>query len=233
VATRGVGNDASSTNLKDTLMTTLLRPLLGSALLLGTLLATGCEPSRSCADVAALDPGAGDGEYLLDIDGVLTPVYCSNMASTPTEYLPLPLNIDSAGPEFNFSTYGEGSNTTPGGVATWYTMVRLHLEPLSIDPADHTFSVNNGGIYWFGEDSVIDWVPYGTAGDCATPWSAGGRGNIDLSGTAFTVLPDQFAIAGHEAGGTIEQSGPQILDLTGGGFCGGASPRDGAIFLGL
>ena len=68
-------------------------------------------------------------------------------------------------------------------------------------------------------------MPYGVAMACTACKSAGGRGNIDLRGTPFTVSPEQYIIGGWEfTGATIASSNNQVLDLVAGGCCGYITP---------
>jgi hypothetical protein len=185
------------------------------------------EPVHSCRDIRDQHPEAVDGHYTLSIAGTDVMVYCHDMAGEPKEYLSLSQSGDS-----NVSVYGEGGNTSPGGQRSAYSKVRLDIANLAIDPDDATFAVSTG-TKWFG-DSYVFVQPYGAAGDCAASWGHTGRANIDLRGTPFTVLPDQFAVQGYETGGDVQYSEQsQVVNLTGGGYCGSTQSISGQIRLGL
>ncbi|MGH3573313.1 MAG: hypothetical protein ACRDS0_38245 [Pseudonocardiaceae bacterium] len=65
-------------------------------------------------------------------------------------------------------------------------------------------------------------MPYGVAMSCTS--NPDGQGNIDLRGTSFTVA-DTFDVGGAGASGSATpSSGNQVIDLTGGGFCGWITP---------
>ena len=56
-------------------------------------------------------------------------------------------------------------------------------------------------------------------------------GNIDLTGTPFYVAADEFSVYGYGACGTMEySSGDQVVDLTGGGYCGWVGTSEDATF---
>jgi hypothetical protein len=76
-------------------------------------------------------------------------------------------------------------------------------------------------------------MPYGTASDCLTTGSNTGAANIDLRGTLFEV-DDTFVVRGFLPFGSANGASganfeafhvtSQVVNLTGGGFCGGISP---------
>ena len=132
----------------------------------------------------------------------------------------------------NYAHYGDGGNTTAGGVTTWYQKVRLHLDTLTIEAADTTFATRGGGEYWFGEEKH-DAAHYGVAADCVRDRSQSGRANIDLTGTPFAIEPDQFEIGGFNPDGAARYTGDQVVDLSGGGYCGYIRPRGDGLALAL
>jgi hypothetical protein len=88
-----------------------------------------------------------------------------------------------------------------------------------VDTTDTTFSTSTGyksfGPNTFYSNSFAD------AGDCRGNGSQTGTANVDLTGTAFTVAAGQFSAQGWAAAGTATySSGNQVVNLTGGGYCG-------------
>lgn len=173
----------------------------------------------SCQDVRNLRSSAADGEYPVRVGESRVSLYCANMASSPSEYLSLPHN----GGSYNKSYYGAGGNTTAGGMTTWYTKVRFDPQSLGVGwDNDTTFSTtqgsNNFGTTWM----------YASAADCLADNSATGTANVDLTGTPFTVATGQFTAQGwHPAGTASYSASNQIVNLTGGGHCGGMQPTPG------
>ncbi|MCY1010799.1 GON domain-containing protein [Nannocystis pusilla] len=175
---------------------------------------------ESCAEIRDIDASNGDGEYLIEIEGHEVVVTCVDMASTPKEYLTLP-NTGSA----NYSAYGTGQNTSTPAVRTEYTKVRLNPVDLTVDITDKRFSTSNGKWAQFGWSYHYEW-DYAHAADCRSPWSQTGRANVDLTGTPFAVEQDQFVVWGSEPAGTVTYSaGDQVVELTGGGYCGDHRPE--------
>jgi len=169
---------------------------------------------HSCAEVKS-GGGTADGNYIIDIGARPVTVYCKNMAGTPADYLPL-INTSNGA---NTSYYAAGQNTGPNGLTTAYTKVRFYPSDLTVDGNDTTFSTSTG---WnqFGGSQNYTW-PYADAGDCRWDFSAGGTANVDLTGTAFAVASNQFSAQGWNPAGTASYSANnQIVNLTGGGYCG-------------
>ncbi|MDY7224890.1 immunoglobulin-like domain-containing protein [Hyalangium rubrum] len=181
--------------------------------------------ATTCAEVRAQNPSAGDGTYSLTLGGQQVAVHCHDMAGTPREYLTLP----STGSTTNYSYYGRGPNTAPGGQTTWYTKARFDPAALALTLDDTTFATSEG---WkrFGNTYVYSSALAG-AGDCVNTYSQTGRGNVDLTGTPFDIVPGQFRIEGNVAAGSATFSGPQIVNLTGGGYCGGIGTGNNQLRL--
>lgn len=73
-------------------------------------------------------------------------------------------------------------------------------------------------------------MPYATAVGCKSG-SANGTANIDLIGTPFAV-DDPFALRGFRpVGSTTFSSNDQVVNATGGGFCGSNGPTVTRFFL--
>jgi len=180
---------------------------------------TGDPPAlpETCADVLAGDPGAADGEYTLYIGKDADkpwPAYCNDMAGTPAEYLVL-VNVEDGR---NFSQY---TNADPEGadLRTAFTRVRIDPKTLVVDIDDLTFSTSTGEVNHGGP---VTTMPYAVAEGCST--EVDGVANIDLVGTPFKVI-DPFCTKGANAdGGVVFSSNDQVVDLTGGGYCGWTGP---------
>jgi hypothetical protein len=94
--------------------------------------------------------------------------------------------------------------------------VRFDPSTLLVDISDQTFSTSSGSLSHGG--TSVPSMPYGVAMSCDS--SASGTGNVDLTTTAFKVV-DTFCTAGAAAsGGATFSSNDQVVDLTGGGYCG-------------
>lgn len=116
--------------------------------------------------------------------------------------------------------------------------MRFHPDTLVVDIDDLTFATSTGSLVH--GSSTITSVPYAVALDCRGGGSRTGLANVDLSGTPFAVA-DTFFTNGFIPGGTVlfgsqtvqlntnlaeaDVSGFQVVDLRGGGFCGGTGPR--------
>ncbi|WNG23763.1 hypothetical protein F0U62_06775 [Cystobacter fuscus] len=183
--------------------------------------------ASTCAEVRAQNPFAGDGTYTISVGNQPVDVYCHDMAGTPREYLTLP----KTGSTTNYAHYGQSPNTSAGGLKSWYTKARFDPATLALNLGDTTFSTSEG------------WVRYGTnyvysqglggAADCAAPHSQTGRGNIDLTGTPFDIVPNQFQLNGYLPAGSATPSGSQIVNLAAGGYCGAIGTADGRLQLTL
>ena len=195
---------------------------------------TAVLPVQSCADVHLNNPSAADGIYTIYPNKHIISVYCYDMAGTPREYLALPNS--GTGSAYNFSnTYpflagGSNLNAAPGGLYTWYTKLRLNVQTMTVDRTDRTFSSSQGYVY-YGYSQVTS-MDYANAADCNGGGSHLGTGNLDLTGTQFAVAPNQFVAQGWAQAGTADYSANgQIVNLTGGGDCGGMSPTTSALQL--
>src|SRR6201995_27322 len=93
-------------------------------------------PPARCADIAAANPSAIDGNYTIYPSGETLPVYCADMSSAPEEYLTLQ-NTNNA----NYSTDVDSSDSE---VRTDYTKVRLDPASLQVDITDSRFSTTSG-----------------------------------------------------------------------------------------
>lgn len=186
-------------------------------------LAGGAGPA-SCADVKAADPSATDGSYQIVVSRVTLTVYCADMATAPLEYI----SLAQTGPGENFSQYTAGGASPGSDVATAYTKLRVDPTPVSTDPlrfavniADQRFSSSTGSLQHAGSVAVTS-MPYGVAMSCIAPDDAAGIANLDLTGTPFEVV-NTFTVGGFASTGSTSASA-QVVNLTGGGFCGWNAP---------
>ena len=177
---------------------------------------------ETCAEVLVGPPGAADGAYALYAGSDPArpwQAWCVDMDATPREYLILAV----AGSGFNFSQFVPGPEQQGTTVRTTYLRVRIDPHDFLVDISDQRFSTSTGQLT-HGRTEVTS-MPYGVAMACTACKSAGGRGNIDLRGTPFTVSPEQYIIGGWEfTGATIASSNNQVLDLVAGGCCGYITP---------
>eukprot|EP00927_Polykrikos_kofoidii_P065795 TRINITY_DN61511_c0_g1_i1.p1 TRINITY_DN61511_c0_g1~~TRINITY_DN61511_c0_g1_i1.p1 ORF type:complete len:302 (+),score=35.90 TRINITY_DN61511_c0_g1_i1:60-908(+) len=71
------------------------------------------------------------------------------------------------------------------------------------------------------------YTPFATCLDCSAPHSHKARGRIDLTQTPYKVPPGAFKHAGYLSAGTWKYSeDDQVVDLTGGGYCGWTAPLE-------
>jgi len=173
-------------------------------------------PPASCQDIKSAHPNAGNGHYLLHIDHNPAKgwtAYCHDMASAPAEYLTLQ-NISASA---NFSQYTAGGAVSGSNVKTKYTKVRVDPETLLVDIGDQTFATSTGQLTHGGE--AVTSMPFGVGMSCdATP---SGVANIDLTGTPFAVVADEFLVGGAgSSGSAVYSSNNRVVNLSGGGYCG-------------
>ncbi|EPX55370.1 hypothetical protein D187_009365 [Cystobacter fuscus DSM 2262] len=183
--------------------------------------------ATSCAEVRAQYPDAGDGTYSLTLGGQRVALYCHDMAGTPREYLTLP----KTGSTTNYAHYAESLNTSANGLKSWYTKARFDPATLALDLGDTTFSTSEGWVLY--GNTYIYSQGLGNAADCVAPNSQTGRANIDLTGTPFDIVPNQFQLNGYLPAGSATPSGSQIVNLTAGGYCGAIGTADGRLRLDL
>ena len=185
--------------------------------------ATAASPAN-CSDVKAANASAADGTYQIVLNGAALTVYCADMSTTPQEYISLPMTATGE----NFSQYTAGGDATGTDVRTSYTKLRINPVPVSTSPltlavdiADQTFSSTTGSLSQ-GSTPVTS-MPYSIAMACAGGFDDAGIANLDLRGTPFTIV-NTFQDGGFLAAGTATVVSPQVVNLTGGGFCGWEAP---------
>ncbi|HWI60517.1 MAG TPA: GON domain-containing protein [Symbiobacteriaceae bacterium] len=219
----------------------LLAPL-SAALVLASLMiipgfASAAALPTSCAEVKQQNPAATDGEYTLNLQGRSARIYCADMAGTPKEYV----SLAHTGGNYNYSFYyGSHKNhyyqywwVYGTNALTHYNKVRINPVTLVVDQNDQKFAVltSVGKNGYDSSDPNFNPVPqsvaYGTGGDCAASWSALGKANVDLTGTDFALADEtNFGWGGFAANGSVSvDPGRQIVNMTGGGWCGGVGPQ--------
>lgn len=169
----------------------------------------------TCQAVHNTQPQAPDGEYLLLNNGNLLTVYCGGMSTTPRSYI----DLSKTGTNVNFSQYTAGGASPGTNVRTSFTKVGINPATLQADIGDLAFASSTGSLRHAGSTTVTS-MPYGVAMSCIAPNNAAGVANINLTGTPFKVT-STFATGGAAAAGTAAVSrSMQVVNLTGGGFCG-------------
>jgi hypothetical protein len=182
----------------------------------------------SCQQVRTANPSAGDGEYTLYLSptapfGKAT-IYCRMSGGTPKEYL----SLVKTGGSNNYSRIpASWGYPGPTDVVTHFTKVRLNPATLTVIIDDFTFSTTTGG------NAGPSKATYGVAQGCGgSDPSARGAANIDLTGTPFRVN-DTFAsipgVSWEGDGAAAFSSKDQVVNLTGGGICGGFFPTKGNV----
>jgi hypothetical protein len=206
---------------------TLVAALLASAGLAAS--AQGLAPD--CAAIRDANPAAGDGTYIIAPAGKVFAVHCHDMAGNPREYL----TLVNTGGNYNYSVFGNVGGGPTADVTTHYTKIRIDPATLLVNVGDQTFSSSAGSDCCIGPTPVVS-MPYAHASSCVD-WIADGRANVDLSGTPF-VVDDVFTIRGWFSAGSANSSTifvpwdwfqsiavqGAVVNLTGGGVCGGIGP---------
>jgi hypothetical protein len=170
----------------------------------------------SCQEIRDALPDAPNGDYLINNGGNVFQVYCDNMDSAPVEYLTL-WNQGQ-----NYAQYTAGGASSGTDVRTHYSRVRLLPDTLQIDISDQRYSSSTGSLT-HGATEVTS-MPYGVAMDCLNLGSNQGVARIDLRETPL-VVSDTFMTCGYyPAGSWTFSEEHQVVDLTGGGYCGWVQP---------
>ncbi len=176
----------------------------------------------SCQDIHHQNRFARDGDYVLYNNSNLFTVFCYDMTGTPREYI----DLAARGMDVNFSQYTAGGASPGTDVRTTFTKLRINPATLTVDIGDLTFARSTGSTV--NGSTAVTSMPYGTAMSCTSPQSADGVGNIDLRGTPFQV-DNEFTVGGFESTGSAAVSShDQVVNLSGGGYCGWIAPAPGA-----
>ena len=185
-----------------------------------SVVATFAKPI-GCDEIKANDPQAQDGSFTLFAQGDPSKpwsAYCS-FADPVSTYLPL-VNTNNA----NFSQYTAGGGIGGTNVRTAFQRVRIDPKKLLVNEGDRRFSISVGRL-----SDGTSAMNYGAAADCFNTNSSRGIGNVDLTGTPFAVAPNAFVLTGYVPAGRVTYSANnQIVNLTGGGFCGFQMVRKGS-----
>lgn len=174
----------------------------------------------SCSDVRAADADAQDGNYALTVNGAAFTAYCDFDGGEAREYI----SLQRTGADENFSQYTAGGASPGTSVRTNFTKLRIDPTPVATDPVtfavdigDLTFASSTGSLL-HSLGTEVSAMPYGVAMSCTG--LPDGVANIDLSATPFGNA-SSFGVGGTAGSGTAQTSAnEQIVDLTGGGFCG-------------
>ena len=178
----------------------------------------GASLPESCQEILDAKPSATGGDYTLSNNGQTLTVYCHDMAGTPIEYF----TLVNTGGNFNYGQYTAGGASSGTNVRTNYTKVRIDPLTLIVNTGDQLFSTSTGSLNHSGGATVVISMPYGTAFGCNG--TANGTANIDLTGTPFAVN-DTFTPGGAgPLGSSTFSSNSQVVQVTGGGFCGKNGP---------
>ncbi len=184
----------------------------------------------NCAAIRAAHPHAHDGEYtIVPAAHVRLAVYCSTMDTTPAEYL----TLRQQGPGHNFAQYTAGGASPGTDVITQYQRIRINPVPVGLSPptfavniADQRYTTSTGRLCHATSGpcpagNTVTSMPYGVAMGCNG--AANGRADLDLRGTRLSVV-NSFVLGGFRPTGTTTATSRQVIDLTGGGFCGWNGP---------
>lgn len=186
------------------------------------------EKPQSCAQLPASFPQAQSGTFTLFVSGDATrpwTAYCQ-IGTTTATYLTLP-NVTTG----NYSQYTAGGGRGGISVRTSFQRIRIDPSTLSVDCGDMSFS-NSVGQINHPDGSKTTQMAYGSAQDCVSTSSNSGVGNVDLTGTPFAFAPAAFAVNGYSAQGSATYStDSRIVNLRGGGFCGGIFAKAGVLPL--
>lgn len=182
--------------------------------------------AKSCADMRAQDPTAGDADYVLYVGGDEAKpftVWCQDMATAPIDYL----RLENVQGNSNFSQYTVGGSSSGFDVRTSYFYLRFDPETLVVDTSDQTFALSDGTLNHPG-GLQVNAMPYGVAMACGGS-TLKGLANIDLRGTNFS-LDDSFQFVGAASFGVIAADADMTnIDIEGGGFCGWMAPVNTAF----
>lgn len=148
--------------------------------------------------------------------------FCELVGGQLATYLALPSAVD------NFSQYTAGGSATGTDVRTTYSALRIDPVTLRVTCGDQRRATSVGRLSHPNTPSpiTVTSMPYGVAMGCNR--MANGVGRIDLRGTQFAVVPSAFLSGGiNPVGAANYSNNDQVVDLTGGGFCGWQDPKPG------
>jgi uncharacterized protein YraI len=188
-------------------------------------------PYQSCGEIRQARPDAADGYYTLYVGGDIGKpyeVYCLGMGQTPAEYLPLP-NSGEGGTS-NFTHFKVGGATRGTDQYEYFRLIRINPFTLEVDQTDHTFSTMVGLYEYkppYRDNHTWRRMNYAEVRSCIGSRDSSSRANVDLRGTRFAVDPTIVAVPnGHlPGGGASFSSDRKVVNMQGGGFCGGYTLR--------
>jgi len=187
----------------------------------------------NCQEILNLNHQSTDGTYTLYLnhhpDGAFS-VFCLGMSTgTPAEYLPLTYTGETQ----NFSRAASGGAWSGVDVVTRFEKIGFNPKYMTVGikgqlTKEIPFSVSTGHLVGAGHDFTS--LGYAWAGSCITLRDSSGTANVDLRGTPFAMDPSViFSFGGPDQsyypGGSFKFSSQrQVVDLTGGGYCGRIAP---------
>lgn len=175
--------------------------------------------ATSCAEIAACDSAAADGEYVIATPNGKMPVYCHDLRGTPREYITLVHKVSGVD---NYGSYEAGGNVPGVTVVTDYAKLRINPNTLLVQTADQNFTTSRGQVDHGGP---VTTMPYAVARNCKSQASSSGTAHVNLQGTNFYVN-DSWVLGGaYVAGGVVKSAADQIVSITGGGYCGWNAPQ--------
>jgi len=120
----------------------------------------------------------------------------------------------------NFCIYKNPVRNAGNDLITIFSKIRFDPFTNLVKTNDFTFAASVGKIF----NSNDPHQKYATCGGCEKDYCADGSARVDLRGTTFAVN-DTFKHEGWRSAGTWRFSeNNQVVELTGGGHCGGTSP---------
>ncbi len=175
----------------------------------------------SCAEILTYDSNAVDGNYTLYAENDSSKpwnAYCADMNSTPVEYLLLV----NTGEGYNYSSYVAGGGSSGTDVTTLYTAIRINPSTFIVTTGDQRFAASSSAVTQGG--STILSMPYATASECIQTSTPEASANVDLTGTPF-IVDDTFCSGGNQTNGdAVFSASNQVVNITGGGYCGWTTP---------
>jgi hypothetical protein len=130
-----------STTSEQHLGSVTLRVAVGAACLLLTAMPVFPRPAPSCADIAACNPNAPDGEYVIATAFGTLPVNRHDMAGAPLECI----SLVSTATFDNFGMYKAGGPSPGTDVISSFSKLRLDPTTLRVNTGGFTFATSTGG----------------------------------------------------------------------------------------
>jgi hypothetical protein len=151
-----------------------------------------------------------DGEIIFKLKGKEMKLYVHSKK----------LYISLVYPNFSMMKNPVTKPVKEGDLLTVFSKIRFDPYTLMVKTNDYTFAASIGKNF----NTNDAFVAYGSCGGCDGPLIDDGKARIDLRGTQFAVN-DTFRHEGWKSKGTWNfKDHNQVVELTGGGHCGGAKP---------